>query len=193
MAIYFTRLAEQAQKYIGSRYQSKFDGDDIAVTVLNTIAKRIRNGKVEIDDEKRFWALLMAVMRFKVYRQIEYWNALVRDVRREQRSDATGSEDSLPDLVIQLMSKEPTPDEGGAFADLIDNLLVKLDEATKDRFKDPPSCKEVLLARLAGKEYVEICEEVRQRYGKDISTKTIANRMQVTKEVLRDFPEKIIA
>lgn len=124
----------------------------------------------------------MAVMRFKVYRLIEYWNALVWDVRREQVSAPNGSQDSLPDVVVLLMSKEPTPDEGGAFADLIDDLLYKLEEATKDRFKDPPSCKEVLLARLAGREYVEICEDIRTNYGKEVSTKTIANRMQVTKK-----------
>jgi hypothetical protein len=64
--------------------------------------------------------------------------------------------------------------------------MAKLDEMTTDRFSEP-SCKEVLIARLDGKEYSEICDDVEKKFGRRISTKAIYNRMKATEEVLGEF------
>lgn len=186
IAIYFGKLADRAQHKIGEKYQGKFDGEDIAVSVLKSVALRMRSGKVEIEDEKRFWALLMAVMKNKVHRQIEYWNALGRNVHREAAGESESDDGSLPLIVLEGMSREPSPEEAAATSELIGGLLEKLDELTLERFRDP-SCKEVLLARLEGKEYAEICEEVEQKYGRRISTKSIYFRMKATEEALGAF------
>ncbi|MFN7736659.1 MAG: RNA polymerase sigma factor [Pirellula sp.] len=183
---YFGRLADQAQRKIGDQFQGKFDGEDIAISVLKSVALRMRSGKVEIEDEKRFWALLMAVMKNKVHRQIEYWTALGRDVHREKNGDREGEEDSLPLVVLEGMSREPTPEEAVATSELIEGLLAKLDELTLDRYSEP-SCKEVLLARLEGKEYAEICDDAERKYGRKLSTKSIYHRMKATEEALGCF------
>ena len=146
----------------------------------------MRSGKVEIEDEKRFWALLMAVMKNKVHRQIEYWTALGRDVHREKNGDREGEDDSLPLVVLEGMSREPTPDEAVATKELIEGLLSKLDELTLDRYSEP-SCKEVLVARLEGKEYAEICDDAERKYGRKLSTKSIYHRMKATEEALGCF------
>ena len=186
IAIYFGKLADKAQQKIGQNYQGKFDGEDIAISVLKSVALRMRSGKVEIDDEKRFWALLLAVMKNKVHRQIEFWTALGRDVHRETAGHSEGESDSLPLVVLEGLSREPTPEEAVATAELIEKLMAKLDEMTTDRFSEP-SCKEVLLARLDGKEYSEICDDVEKNFGRRISTKAIYNRMKATEEVLGEF------
>ncbi len=186
IAIYFGKLADKAQQKIGQNYQGKFDGEDIAISVLKSVALRMRSGKVEIDDEKRFWALLLAVMKNKVHRQIEFWTALGRDVHRETAGHSEGESDSLPLVVLVGLSREPTPEEAVATAELIEKLMAKLDEMTTDRFSEP-SCKEVLLARLDGKEYSEICDDVEKKHGRKISTKAIYNRMKATEEVLGEF------
>ena len=186
IAIYFGKLADKAQQKIGQNYQGKFDGEDIAISVLKSVALRMRSGKVEIEDEKRFWALLLAVMKNKVHRQIEFWTALGRDVHRETAGQSEGESESLPLVVLEGLSREPTPEEAVATSELIEKLMAKLDELTSDRFSEP-SCKEVLLARLDGKEYSEICDDVEKKYGRKISTKAIYNRMKATEEVLGEF------
>jgi DNA-directed RNA polymerase specialized sigma24 family protein len=186
IAAYFGRLAESAQRKIGDQFRGKFDGEDIAVSVLKSVALRMRAGTVEIEDEKRFWALLMAVMKNKVHKQIDYWEAMLRDVHRESRPKDDSDGESIPMVVLEGMSREPTPDEAVATSELIESLLEKLDELTLDRFSQP-SCKEVLLARLEGKEYTEICEEVERKYGRRISTKSIYHRMKATEEALGRF------
>jgi DNA-directed RNA polymerase specialized sigma24 family protein len=186
IAAYFGRLAESAQRKIGEQFRGKFDGEDIAVSVLKSVALRMRAGTVEIEDEKRFWALLMAVMKNKVHKQIDYWEAMLRDVHRESRPKDDSDGESIPMVVLEGMSREPTPDEAVATSELIESLLEKLDELTLDRFSQP-SCKEVLLARLEGKEYTEICEEVERKYGRRISTKSIYHRMKATEEALGRF------
>lgn len=62
------------------------------------------------------------------------------------------------------LSREPTPEEAVATSELIETLMAKLDELTSDRFSEP-SCREVLLARLDGKEYSEICDDVEKSTG----------------------------
>lgn len=186
IAIYFGKLAEKAHQRIGEKYRGKFDGEDIAISVLKSVALRMRSGKIEIEDEKRFWALLMAVMKNKVHRQIEFWTALGRDVHRETPSETEGESSSLPLVVLEGMSREPTPEEAVATSELIERLMAKLDEMTASRFQEP-SCREVLFARLEGKEYSEICDDVERKYGRRISTKSIYLRMKATEEVLGEF------
>lgn len=183
---YFRRLAEIAQRKIGDKFRGKFDGEDIAISVLKSVALRMRSGKVEVEDEKRFWALLMAVMKNKVHRQIEYWTALGRNVNRESSESSQSDDESLPFMIIEGMSKEPTPEEAVATSELLQGLLQKLDELTLERYCEP-SCKEVLLARLEGKEYSEICDDIERKYGRRISTKSIYHRMKATEEALASF------
>jgi len=99
IADYFLKLAETAQRRISGKFQGKFDGEDIAVSVLKSVALRMRSGKLEVEDEKRFWALLVAVMKNKVHRQIEYWTAQGRDVHREKAESDEG-DGSLPMVVL---------------------------------------------------------------------------------------------
>jgi DNA-directed RNA polymerase specialized sigma24 family protein len=186
IADYFLKLAETAQRRISGKFQGKFDGEDIAVSVLKSVALRMRSGKLEVEDEKRFWALLVAVMKNKVHRQIEYWTALGRDVHREKADSNDGEDDSLPMVVLEGLSREPTPEDAVATSEFLESLFKKLDELTLERFSEP-SCSEVLSARLEGKEYSEICVEVEKKYGRRISTKSIYHRMKATEEVLETF------
>ena len=186
IADYFLKLAETAQRRISGKFQGKFDGEDIAVSVLKSVALRMRSGKLEVEDEKRFWALLVAVMKNKVHRQIEYWTALGRDVHREKADSNDGEDDSLSMVVLEGLSREPTPEDAVATSEFLESLFKKLDELTLERFSEP-SCSEVLSARLEGKEYTEICVEVEKKYGRRISTKSIYHRMKATEEVLETF------
>lgn len=190
IASYFKKLAELAQRKIGEKFQGKFDGEDIAISVLKSVALRMRSGKLEIEDEKRFWGLLLAVMKNKVHRQIEYWTALGRTVHRENQESSQGDDASLPMVILEGMSREPTPEEAVATNELLQHLLMKLDDLTIDRYSEP-SCKEVLLARLEGKEYSEICDDIERKYGRRISTKSIYYRMKATEEALASFLENI--
>ncbi len=186
IAIYFSRLADKAAVKIGQKFNGKFDGEDIAVSVLKSVALRMRTGKVEIEDEKRFWAMLMATMKNKVHRQIEYWTALGRSVYRESIEQQNDSQqECLPELVLQAMSRDPSPEEAVATGELILGLYEKLDALTLDRFEEP-SCKEVLQLRIEGLDYIEICDYAMKKYGRILSTKSIYNRMKAIGEVLED-------
>jgi hypothetical protein len=187
MAIYFDRVAANASQMIGAKYRSKFDGEDIAVSALKSLANQLREGLVEIDDEKHFLAKLFAIVQNKVHHQIEYWTALKRGVCREVSDNQSSSDrEPLPELIHHALSREPSPEEAVVFTEELLKLRNRLDERTLDRFSKP-SCKEVLDARREGKDYITICEDVKAIYGRDISTKAIYYRIKAIQEVLEEI------
>ena len=59
--LYLPKLIQVADKNIANQLKHKFDADDIAISVIGTIFRRIQNGTFHFEDDAEFWRLLVTI------------------------------------------------------------------------------------------------------------------------------------
>ena len=113
--LYEQRVRRLAERKLGPRLQSRIDPDDVMLSVLNTVLKRIRHGQYSVDPSGSLWNLLRVVTHNKIRKQAEFHGAGKRDVGVEVDFDADGL---LPDIA----PRGPTPEEAAILADELENI-----------------------------------------------------------------------
>lgn len=169
---YISRVALFAEKRISSLYTRRFDGDDIANSVMKSLMLRIRAGSISSDDEWMLWSLLMTMTRRKVARKIRQAQQDKRDIRREFQPQASGSESDFDMAEFVEESSSETYEDSAV---MLEEALVHIEQTKPDL--DAPSHREVLLMCMQGYAYKEICDQLKTRYNKNFSLKIIQRRL----------------
>lgn len=116
---YEQRLLRLAERKIGPRLRSRVEPDDIMLSVLDTVLKRIAKGQYSVDPSGSVWSLLRTITDNKIRKHAEYHGAGKRDIGAEV--------DVQPDeLLSEAVSREPTPDEAALLADELEKIHASL-------------------------------------------------------------------
>lgn len=169
---YISRVSLFAEKRISSLYTRRFDGDDVANSVMKSLMLRIRAGAINSDDEWMLWSLLMTMTRRKVARKIRQAQQDKRDIRREFQPQGTGCDSDFDIAEFVKDSSNATFDDS---AILLEEAIVLVEKSKPGL--EAPSHREILLLCMQGYSYKEICDRLKARHNKNFSLKIIQRRL----------------
>ncbi|MEI7684543.1 MAG: sigma-70 family RNA polymerase sigma factor [Planctomycetota bacterium] len=144
--LYVDRLVGMARKRISLRLAGRIDAEDIVQSVFRTFFHRAKQGQFQITAEDDICRMLARITVHKTLRQVAHHQAGKRDAGRD-----AGSGDDSQDLVVNLLSKEPSPDEATALLDHLEHFLAQL----------KPDDRKILELRMQGYTTLEIAEQLK--------------------------------
>lgn len=112
-------------------------------SVFRTFFRRTAQGEFRIDSAAQLWQLLVKITVLKARAQGRHHTVGVRDIGREEPG-------AVPDAVLELVPREPGPEEAVILVDQIEVLLRGL----------PPFYCQVLELRLQGHSTDEIARRL---------------------------------
>ncbi len=154
---YVDRLVGMARKRISMRLASRIDAEDIVQSVFRTFFHRAKQGQFEFNAEDDVCRMLARITVHKTLRQVAHHQAGKRDAGRD-----AGSGDDSQDLVVNLLSKEPSPDEATQLLDQMEVFLASL----------RPEERQILELRMQGYSTLEISKQL------DITDRKIRRLME---------------
>jgi len=142
---YVDKMVAMARKRISQRLASRIDAEDVVQSVFRTFFHRTKEGQFEFQDPEDICKTLARITMHKVFRQVAHHQAAKRDAGRE-----LGSGDDSQDLVVNLVSREPSPEDTTALIDQMDHFLSTL----------KPQEREILELRMQGFSTVDIAKRL---------------------------------
>ena len=140
---YFTKIARLAQGRLRSVAGGPSDGEDVALSVFESLFRGAAAGRFErLDSREDLWRLLVTITSRKA-RNAE------RDERRQKRGGLVDFAD--PEILNEIAGLEPTPE----FAALVADEARRLFESLAD-----DSLREVVRLRLEGYSNDEIARSL---------------------------------
>jgi RNA polymerase sigma-70 factor (ECF subfamily) len=136
------KMLELARRQLSKRLRRKVDPDDVLQSVFRSFFARYRQGRFDIENWENLWGILAIMTMRKCGRQIAYFQAERRDLRRE-----VGLRTPVrPDEEQQFFSADPTPSEVLILIELVEKLMQGL----------TPADREILTLYLQGHSTAEI-------------------------------------
>jgi RNA polymerase sigma-70 factor (ECF subfamily) len=129
---YSGRLRALARSRLGRRVLAKVDPEDIVQSVCRSFFVRHAKGQFEFDGWNGLWALLATITLRKCGQKVNYFQAIRRDVRREQ--PATPSPDDSA-ASWQAIAREPTPSEAAILVETVQEMMRGLEGHQRDVFE----------------------------------------------------------
>ncbi len=167
----FTRLYEQytehlkhyLQSKISTRFQTRFDTDEVVISMWETVAKGLQQeGRFTFDEDEDVWRLLVSISLNKLRRNIERESAEKRGAHREQ---------ALHDQQLDAIARRPSMEEQVHAGELIDQIVQRVDAETAM----------ILHMRLDGDLQAEIARKL------DIDERTVRRKMQRVRQVVEQL------
>jgi RNA polymerase sigma-70 factor (ECF subfamily) len=142
---YVERLLALARRRISQRLASRVDPEDVVQSVFRTFFDRAKAGQFQLEDPDDVCKLLARITVHKTLRQIAYHKAAKRDPSLETSQSTEGQ-----DRLMELLDREPTPDDANAFMDQLEHFLGSL----------RPQDRQILELRMQGYNNLEIAEKL---------------------------------
>ena len=142
---YVDRLVAVARRRLSRPITSRVDPEDVVQSVFRTFFGRLRAGQFHLDQQNDLCKLLVRITVNKALQQVAFQKAAKRDPAQEAH---TGDPDQ--DQVLELLAREPAPEEAVAFLDQLEHFLTQLD----------PQERRILEMRLQGYSNEDICQEL---------------------------------
>ncbi|HET6424620.1 MAG TPA: ECF-type sigma factor [Planctomycetaceae bacterium] len=167
---YFQRLAGAADRHIGPGLRRTLDGEDVAVSIMQTIYRRASNQQlVDVADSDELWKLMLTILYHKVADKGRAHRALKRgggQVRGHSIFIGAGSEAERQAFAF-VATQVPTPD-----------MLVQLEEERQRLFDQlgDDDLRQIAQRRLEGATAEEIALEV------NLSPRTIRRKLDTIRE-----------
>ena len=159
----FDRYAEQlvllARKRISQRLASRIDAEDIVQSVFRTFFHRAKQGQFHLEDPEDVVKLLARITVHKTFRQIAFHKRAKRDATAEAPHG-----DDAQDLLLKLVTGEPSPEEAAEFVDNLEHFFNQLKSEER----------RILEMRMEGYTNVEI-----------------ANHLKITDRKIRRIMERV--
>jgi RNA polymerase sigma-70 factor (ECF subfamily) len=122
LAHFSRRLIGLARAHLAAHLQHKVDPEDVVQSAYKSLLLRYGEGALAADDWEGLWSLLTTITIRKCADRARFHQAERRDVRRESVA-AGGSDDGS---WREALSREPTPDQAAALAEIVEGLLSRL-------------------------------------------------------------------
>jgi RNA polymerase sigma-70 factor (ECF subfamily) len=118
---YVERLLGLAKRRLNERLARRVDPEDIVQSVFRTFFARVQADFFSIQDPDDLCKLLVRITLHKTLKQVAYHQAAKRHPDREQFP-----RENHQDPLMQLMDREPGPEEASAFLDELEHFLERL-------------------------------------------------------------------
>jgi RNA polymerase sigma-70 factor (ECF subfamily) len=142
---YVDRLVAVARRRLSQPLNSRVDPEDIVQSVFRTFFGRLKGGQFQLEQQDDLCKLLVRITVNKTLRQVAYQKAAKRDPSQEAHTD-----DGEHEQVLQLLAREPDPEEAVAFLDQLEHFLAQL----------TPDEQRILEMRVQGYSNEDICKEL---------------------------------
>lgn len=169
---YFGRLVRLAGARLPANARRSFDEEDVALSAFRDFCDRAGRGQFpQLDDRDDLWRLLATIT---VRKALDTMRRQSRQKRGGGRvlgesalvgSDGSGSGD---EGVVEVLSREPSPEEVAGFAEDYARFLERLDD---------PTLRQIAQRRLEGHSSAEIAAEL------NVSTKTVDRKLQLIRAI----------
>lgn len=158
---YLPKIIRLVERNFSNRLHAKVGAEDMADSILGSVIRMARQGKIQVEETDDFWRLLVTISLNKIRKKARYLNAKKRDAGRE--IDLSNEDLTLEQLAID--QSDPTEEDGATISDLLIRLHDALDEEGRV----------VLAGRVNGESNFDIAT----RIGKSTKTVTrIWNKIQ---------------
>jgi RNA polymerase sigma factor (sigma-70 family) len=117
------RLIGLARGHLAAQLQHKVDPEDVVQSAYKSLLLRYGDGALAEEGWEGLWGLLTMITVRKCADRARFHQAERRDMRRE----AAAANDSGSDSWREALSREPTPDQAAALAEIVEGLLSRLD------------------------------------------------------------------
>lgn len=159
---YLEKLLSLIERNTAARYQSRFDPEDVAQSVLMSWIGAVHQGEVHPSCQDEIWKLLSVIALCKVRNRVRFHDAEKRRVAR------TDSQSALPFVAV-----EPQEQDAVEFSETLESLAKNL----------PERASRVLQLILEGHGVAEIAEKL------DVSTKTVQReKNRIGKQLMELIP-----
>ncbi len=142
---YVDRLVAVARRRLSQPLTSRVDPEDIVQSVFRTFFGRLKGGQFQLDQQNDLCKLLVRITVNKTLRQVAFQKAAKRDPGQEAHPS-----DADHEQVLQLLAREPDPEEAVAFLDQLEHFLAQLS----------PEERRILEMRVQGYSNEDICKEL---------------------------------
>jgi DNA-directed RNA polymerase specialized sigma24 family protein len=172
-SFYFSQLADYARRRLGGVPYGLGDGEDVALSALDSFLSAARDGKFPlITDRTDLWPLLMTITRNKAINLREKAGAKKRGGGKVRGESALGDPDDEKARGVQhVPGNEPTPEFVVEMAEECDRLLAILSEKHRfiaERRLEGFSCKEIADQLGCSKRTVNrLVDDIRKYWKKD--------------------------
>ena len=173
---YFERLVRLAGARLPAHCRRAFDEEDIALSAFHSFCNRAGRGQFpQLSDRDDLWRLLATITVRKALDTMRHQTRQKRGGGQVLGESALlAREDADSEGVVEVLSREPTPEAIAEFADDYARFLARL--------KDP-ALRSVALRRLEGQSTPEIARALK------VSTKTVERKLQLIRAIWsRDNP-----
>ncbi|TWT86736.1 RNA polymerase sigma factor [Pseudobythopirellula maris] len=163
---YFASLVAMAGSRL-DRLTAEADGEDIALSALNSVMGALRNGRLpELADRTGLWPLLVTLTQRK---SIDQRKRLLANKRSAWMTEPLGE-------FRAIVSKEPSPEFAAVLSDELERLLTLTDD---------PKLKAIALKKLEGYTNEEIAQQL------SMSVRTVIRKLnRVRQEWDQPFDEE---
>lgn len=158
---YQRKLLPLVASHLSEKLRQRLDADDLVQSIFKSAFRVTKEGQTQFSDDTGFWKWLVTVALNKTFKRIERETADMRDPGREISPQADGD-----DYLADCLSRQPTGEQVVVLADLLENILHRLDDDQK----------QVLLLRLEGFTQKEIAAKL------DVCDKTVQRRFDTIRE-----------
>lgn len=123
---YASQLMHLAARRISPQLRSKVDSDDVVQSVMRSFLRRVAHREIDLRNWSSLGALLTIMTIRRCSRQAAWHRADRRRASLEQPLELDGKQ------LVELISREPSPEAVATLADTIRYLLEQLDEQDRD-------------------------------------------------------------
>jgi len=177
---YIQRLLNVIGPHVATRFQGRFDPDDVCQSAMRSVFRLVRTGKFHFQNDEGLWKWIVTIGLNKMRNTIRYHSAEKRDPSCEISLD--DEHNRADERFMERLGSEPTPEDAAAFEELMRRVLTQL----------PPLHQAVLQLRLEGcsqkeiAEKLQICDKSVRRYLTTVGRAIIYTLRE--EELARDRP-----
>jgi RNA polymerase sigma-70 factor (ECF subfamily) len=144
---YARRLVGMARIRLHGPMNRVVDPDDVVQTAFRTFFRRLEDNQFDPDNWHELWNLLVCITLRKCGREIQFFLAQCRDLRRDLAPAASTADSNAS---WQAIAREPTPDEAVVLTDTLERVLGAMNDRDG----------RIVEMTLAGISVVEISEKM---------------------------------
>lgn len=169
---YFHRLVRLAAAKLPGHCRRAFDEEDVAISAFQSFCDRAGQGQFpQLNGRDDLWRLLATLTVRKAALMVRHQTRKKRGGGRVVGESGLHPQDPAvtgDHGLVEILSKEPGPDDAARFADVFENLMKKLPDST---------LKTIVIRKLEGYTVQEISTEL------DTSTRTIDRKLKLIRAI----------
>jgi RNA polymerase sigma-70 factor (ECF subfamily) len=120
------RLLALAHSHLNGQLRRKVDPDDVVQSVFRSFFTRLADDRWDLTSWDSLWGLLAQITVRKCIHKAEFYQAGVRDIRKEVATQPDNADSSAPGL--EPPAADPTPSAVAMLAETVQYLLRGLEE-----------------------------------------------------------------